>query len=288
MRKVLVLVVSFVLLAFHLSWAELLVFGPQIYRRSPGEPQKIVKTFSVQNPGRKFTISVQSVERKPGKKGSAVIELNGVPVVGPNEFNKEVVTITKPIKLQKQNKMAVEVKSGPGTWVAISILGPERPSIKTMIGPQGGTVRLKRFGSVTFPPGAFKASTPVTVSVTSDPVTNVDFEGTRRDLRVPYEIRINSGNVGPATSFDVILDVPDTFITSLPPGQEIVVFAQIFGDVEEILDDFQNFPTTFDAATKKASTTLEWDAFTNQRNLELTYEAIVIVGALPIVGSKGR
>ena len=291
MKKVLIMVINLLwLLTWQVSWAKLLVFGPQIYTRSPGEPQKIVKTFSVKNPQGKFTLHIQSVERRPGKMGSAVIELNGVQVIGPAEFQKDVVTITKPIKLQKQNKVAVEVQSEPETWVMVSILSPERPSAKGMVGPLGGTVSLKGLASVIFPAGAFKTNTPVTVSVTTSPETDQAFSVNAEGPRLPYEIRINSDNIAPATSFDVVLDVPDTFITSLPPDTpQIDVFVQIYDAGEmEILDHFHGFTSTFDPATKKVSTTLPQYAFANERWPDLTCEAIMIVGAIPRVEGPKR
>ena len=293
MKKVFILAVTLVWIsAAQLSWAELLVFGPQIYTRGPGQPEKIVKTFSVKNPSQKFTLSVQSVEREPGKISSAVIEVNGVQVVGPKEFDKRAIHITKPVKVRKQNKIAVEVRSEPGTWVGVSILGPNRPSAKGIVGPQGGTVHLKGFASVIFPAGAFKASTPVTVSVTTSPETAEDFNATAEGPRLPYEIRVNSGNIASATSFDVVLDVPDSFIASLPPDTpQIEIFAQILEDegAEESLHHFHRFPSTFDAVTKKVNTTLPTYAFTNRRQLDLTYDAIITGGAIPkIERSKGR
>ena len=282
-KRTLITAISlFWVLAAQASWAELLVFGPQIYTRSTEKPQKIVKTFSVQNPGKKFTLSVQGVELSPGKMAGTVIELNGVQVVGPNEFSKDVTTVRKAVKLQKQNKIAVEVQSEPGTWVGVSILGPERPSVKSMIGPKGGTVHLKGFVSVIFPAGALKTNTPVTVSVTSSPETAEDFNETAEGPRIPYEIRINSGNVGPATSFDVVLDVPDSFINSLPPDHQIDVFAQIYDEGDgEIIDQFHGFDSTFEPVAKTVRSALHRRAFTNQRRLDLTYEAIVIVGGIP-------
>lgn len=291
MKKMLMLAIIAVwLLNAQLSWAELLVFGPQIFTRGPGEPQKIIKTFSVKNPSEKFTISVQSVRREPGKISNALIELNGAPVIGPNEFKKEAVTITKPVKLQKENKIAVAVRSEPGTWVAVSILGSEGPSVKGMIGSQGGRINLKGFASVIFPPGAFTNSTPVSVSVTTSPETDNDFTVTAEGPRLPYEIRINSGKVAAAMSFDVVLDVPDSLIATLPPDTpQIEIFAQILEDegAEQSLHHFHGFPSTFDAVTKKVNTTLPMYAFTNRRQLDLTYDAIITVGAIPTVPTKG-
>lgn len=81
-------------------------------------------------------------------------------------------------------------------------------------------------------------------------------------------------------------------IPSLPLFPQIQIFAQIYDVGEmEILDHFHDFPSTFNAVTKKANTTLPAYAFANERRPDLTYEAIIIVGAIPTyppVNSKGR
>jgi hypothetical protein len=110
------------------------VFGPEKYIRETGKPQKITKTFSVQNPAGEFTLNVQNGEGKRGRVSSAVIELNGVRVVGPNEFNKQVDLIIKPISLKQQNEFSVEVRSEPGTWIIATILGAGVPPVSPISG----------------------------------------------------------------------------------------------------------------------------------------------------------
>ena len=108
-----------------LAHGQTTIFGPEVYTRDTGKPQNIVKSFSVQNLTQEFTISVQNGEGKCGKVSSAVIELNGVRVVAPNEFNKQVDLITKPINLQEENEIAVQVRSEPGTSIVVTIVGSE-------------------------------------------------------------------------------------------------------------------------------------------------------------------
>src|SRR3972149_5947078 len=166
---------SIVLLHFgpglaSLAYGQTPIFGPEFYARAEGKPQKVVKSFSVQSPNQKFTLYIQNGDREGGKVCSAVIELNGIRVVSPNEFNKQVSTITKPISLQEQNRIAVEVRSEPGTSIVVTILG-SLPSEKGIIRPEGGTVNLEGYASVTFPAGAFAESENVTVVVTASPAT---------------------------------------------------------------------------------------------------------------------
>jgi hypothetical protein len=116
------------------SFGQTPVFGPEKYIRETGKLQKITKTFSVQNPEGEFTLNVQNGEGKRGRVSSAVIKLNGVHVVGPNEFNKQVDLITKPISLKQQNEISVEVRSEPGTWIIVTILGGGVPPVSPISG----------------------------------------------------------------------------------------------------------------------------------------------------------
>ncbi|WP_143083337.1 choice-of-anchor L domain-containing protein [Nitrosomonas communis] len=104
------------------------VFGPEAYIRGAEGPQKVTKIFSTRHYQGEFTLVVQNGEGKRGKVSSAVVRLNGVEVVGPNEFNKQVDLITKPVSLGPQNELTVEVRSHPGSSIIVTILGTESPS----------------------------------------------------------------------------------------------------------------------------------------------------------------
>ncbi len=104
------------------------IFGPERYERTTGAPQKVVKNFSVQNPAANFTINIQNGEGKRGRISSAIVKLNGAVVVGPNDFNKQVDLITKPIELSEQNTLSVEVRSTPGSFVLVTILTDAPPT----------------------------------------------------------------------------------------------------------------------------------------------------------------
>jgi hypothetical protein len=72
-----------------------------------------------------------------GKVSSAVIQLNGVDVVRPNEFNQKVSHIEKPIRLSKDNKLSVEIRSQPGSGITIEIIGVDNdpPTIVATLTP---------------------------------------------------------------------------------------------------------------------------------------------------------
>ncbi|MBI5187901.1 MAG: hypothetical protein HZA07_02345 [Nitrospirae bacterium] len=193
--------------------------------------------------------------------------------------------ITKPVTLKQQNEIAVEVRSEPGTSIVVTILGI-LPSVTGVISPQGGTITLEGYASVIFPAGAFSASQNVTVSATSDPETQEDFNVTAEidetGPRLPYEIRINSGSVAPLTSIDAIFYIPDSFITSLPLTAKIEVFVQILhvGEYEALDNFYYGFSSAFDPSTKTVRITLPPSSFTKLRRPDKTYEAIVLVGTI--------
>jgi len=392
-RKILLtgLLTFFTLAFIPLAYSATTVFGPEVYTRSTGKPQKIVKSFSVNKGQVPFAVSIKNGESKRGKVTSAVIEINGVQVLGPEEFDKQIDEIKLPIKLDEQNKIAVEVRGEPGTYITVTILGssiPEIltsadpdyvnlnqpttvtisaliesnlipssinliqydekyrfvanlgilyddgthgdrqagdkdfatqtiisesyqkmlhyrvsafysetskkvlsdffsinaakiPSITQTISPQGGTITLDGYASVTFTAGAFSSNTTVKVQLTSSPQTQAEFAEIPGVSHLPYEIRINSGLIQPATSFEVVFNVPDSFIGSLPQNHEVRIYAQIHEppDAPEIYDHFSDdFVSTFDSITKTVRATLPDEAFTDLRHLDGTYEAIIIVG----------
>jgi hypothetical protein len=128
------------------------VFGPETYKRERAAPETTLKRFSVQNPGANFTLTVQNGEGKRGRVSSAVIRLNGVTVVGPNEFNKQIDLITKAVALQHENELAVEVRSGPGTSIVLTVFGAAPPPPSP-------------FKGVTISPDALFVSEPAAVTV---------------------------------------------------------------------------------------------------------------------------
>ncbi|MDO9287727.1 MAG: hypothetical protein Q7T83_02925 [Thermodesulfovibrionales bacterium] len=136
------------------SFGQTPVFGPEKYVRETGKPQKITKTFSIQNSEGEFTLNVQNGEGKRGRVSSAVIEINGIQVVGPNEFNKQVDLITKPVILKQQNEISIEVRSEPGTWIIVTVLGAGAPPPSPVSG-------------ITVKPDGFPVNTPTQVTFTA-------------------------------------------------------------------------------------------------------------------------
>jgi murein DD-endopeptidase MepM/ murein hydrolase activator NlpD len=158
--------------------------------------------------------------------------------------------------------------------------------VTAVIPPGGGKVEQPGFASVTFPSGSFPAARAVGMAATHTAESQSDFQLTSAifssGLRLPFEVRVNSGASAPAASFDAVLSVPDSFLKSMPVDAEIKVFAEIYqNEGEEVLDSFEVFESTFDAVKKTVKVTLPKEAFTNARTADASYEAIIVVGTTP-------
>jgi hypothetical protein len=103
------------------GWAGFLVFGPETFQRETGEPQKVLRAFSVDNPSGTFWLQVSNGSGGKNLVSSAVIWLNGEEVVGPEEFNQQVLGFSKDLTLQADNVLEVEVRGIPGSFLTIEV-----------------------------------------------------------------------------------------------------------------------------------------------------------------------
>lgn len=102
--------------------ADVTVFGPKTYARDTGKPKLVVDNFTIANPADAFTLVIENGADKKSRVASAVILINGVVIVGPEAFDKQVERIQRPVWLRTQNQIAVEVRGPPKTFLKISIL----------------------------------------------------------------------------------------------------------------------------------------------------------------------
>lgn len=99
----------FLLSPWLIAYGQTIVFGPEQFVLGIGKPRTVVRNFSVSNPGDEYTLVIQSGDGKSTRVSSAVITLNGIRVLGPNDFNKQVDLIEKPVSLEADNEITVEV-----------------------------------------------------------------------------------------------------------------------------------------------------------------------------------
>ncbi|MFP5261368.1 MAG: hypothetical protein ACLGJB_05615 [Blastocatellia bacterium] len=85
-----------------------IAYGPQRFTRDSGAPAPVTAGFTVLDPATAYTLRIDSAG-----VSSAAITLNGVEVVGPNDFNSTVTLITRPVTLRISNQLTVEMRGRP-------------------------------------------------------------------------------------------------------------------------------------------------------------------------------
>jgi len=97
------------------------VFGPKTYTRTAGRPNSFQENFTASNISSSFTLIVQNGDGGENRTNGGRIILNGVEVVGPNDFN-QLDSIRKSVTLLASNTITVELRSQPGSFITISIV----------------------------------------------------------------------------------------------------------------------------------------------------------------------
>jgi hypothetical protein len=109
------------------------VFGPEDFVRAANQPVPVTREFQAPSPAAVYTLRIinggASQQLRP--VSSAVVKLNGVKVAAPKDFNQNVRTIEKPVSLNAQNHLEVELHGTPGSGFHLIILGEddEAPTI---------------------------------------------------------------------------------------------------------------------------------------------------------------
>lgn len=275
--------VSAVLLMYFCSglvsftYGHSLVFGPEIFSRESGKSQRVVKHFSVKDAGQKFFISVQSGSGSEKGTGRGTIKINGKLVVSSDEFDRQLKMLTKPVRLQKENVISVEgIDEAP---VIVTVMSLKEQIVTAKIPALGDKVILEGYATIEFPAGAFDSAQDVRMSITASPSVQDIFEADTTGPRLPYEIRINTGNKATAKDITVGLKYPDSFYSS---NYQMHVFAQLHDnpDAPDVHDRFVMFNSGLDDELEMAIATLPKHAFSNLYGKNGTYEAIITVGLI--------
>ena len=115
-------------------------FGPKDYTHKVRRDTTATDNFSVLNPNTSYTLHIynggkNNQFKKKVERGA--ISLNGVEVVRHNELRKRVSHIQKPIKLLKDNRLAVQIFGEPNTGITIEIIGVDNdpPKIAATLAP---------------------------------------------------------------------------------------------------------------------------------------------------------
>lgn len=214
------------------------IFGPTDYVRSDGGTDITTATFAVANPTIDYTLKIfnggggNDFEPIYDSISSASVTLNGVQIVGPNEFNQNIDYIEKGVTLSADNALTVELNSKPGSGFSLMIVGEdtELPTIQALVEPQPNAAGwhqgdvIVRFDCADAISGIASCTAPTTMSAEgADQVVM----GTAIDL---------AGNSA-TTSVSVNLDKSAPTITNMLPADGSILTDQpaIGGDFADAL-----------------------------------------------------
>jgi len=261
------------------AYGHSLVFGPELFFSETGKTQRIVKSFSVDDVSQKFFISIQSKAGGEPEAGCGTITVNGKPIFAVDEMGGKYKMLTKPIQLQKQNQISVDVSGEITAPVIVTIMSLKEQTVTAKVPPIGKAVDLDGYASVVFPAGTFQDTREVRISVAASPAVRDIFQTGAAGPRLPYEIRINSGGKAPEKDIEVSVKYPDSFFASL---YQIHVFAHMYENPDEpdMHDKFFLLSSGLDDKLNMAMTTLPRQAFSTRHGRKGTYEAIITVGLI--------
>jgi hypothetical protein len=98
------------------------IFGPKQYVRTTGKPDPFTDTFQNCENAAHYELIVQNGNPDgTGRVSSAVVVLNGVVVLGHNDFDQQVSRITRPVTVGKNNQLTVQLASKPGDGITVSL-----------------------------------------------------------------------------------------------------------------------------------------------------------------------
>ncbi len=260
---------------FSCAYGHSVVFGPELFSGEGGKSQRVVKHFSVHDVSHKFFISVQSGKGSEKGVAGAAIDLNGERIVSHDEISKPFKMLTKPIRLNKQNDIAVEVTGESESPIIVTIMSLKAQTVTARISPLGGRLNIPEYASITFPAKAFDVTQEVRMSLNASPSIQDIFEATAAGPRLPYEIRINTGNQAPATTVAIGVTYPEAFYSS---AYRMQICARMYDnpDAPDLHDTFCLIDSGV-SHTGTIITSLPKQVFSNHYGKNGTYEAIITV-----------
>ena len=124
----------------------------------------------------------------------------------------------------------------------------ESDSVVTgVIPPEGGTLELPGFATVTFPSGTFESPRDVTVAATNKPGEKGFFRVSVGLPTVEHEVRVLTGSRRPSEAIQVAVKVPEVFLNQVPANRLPVLFArERYSSPSETVDDYYRLESEFD------------------------------------------
>ena len=256
-------------------------FGPQSYQRQGGSPVTVTNSFTVLSPSTTYTLQIYNGGLTAGKferVSSSVIAINGVQVVGPNEFNQKVTLIEKPITLTAANQLSVELRGKPRGGITVQIIGVDNtpPTIAATVNPAPNDAGWHKSNvTVSFRCGdttSGVASCPAPITVSTEAANQVN-SGTATD---------RAGNTATA-SVTLNIDKTPPAVTISSPANGATLCSSpvtVTGTITEALSGIANIGCNGNPATLSGST------FTC--NVPLVDGAnTIVVDAMDVAGNAG-
>lgn len=255
-----------------------LVFGPAFFPDDRGSSQQIVRSFSVQNVNQKFMLSIQTGGGNEKRAGRGIIEINGEPVAL-LEIGKQFRMSMKPVSLQHQNDISIAKTGEDGASIIVTIMSTEKHAMTDLVPPIGKEANLAGYASIVFPAGTFGSAQHVMIYTSASASVNDLFESYATGPRLPYEVRIGTGDKAPGKDIEVELNIPESFFSS---PYQIHIFARMHDnpDAPEKHERFFMIGSSVDEVTHMVRTTLPRHAFSTRFGKNGTYEAVIIVGLI--------
>ena len=266
------------------AFGRVLVFGPEFFSSEAGKTQQATKEFKVHDVNQKFILSVQT--GASGDKGiKAAITINGARVALPDEL-KERLMIAVPVTLQNKNKISVETTGAAEAPLLVTIINVEEEHTVTVEIPLlaksvdfEGVVDFEGYAVMTFPNGSFGKTQNVTATLIPTPSAQYLFETDDIVPRLPYEIRINTGDKPPAGDTELSVGVPDSLIAS-DYSMQIFTMMHNNPNAPDLHDRFFMLSSGLNTDTNMLKVSLPRETFSNAYGKNGTYEAVITVGLI--------
>ncbi|MGH2608888.1 MAG: hypothetical protein ACRDHF_07320 [Tepidiformaceae bacterium] len=95
---------------------------------------------------------------------------------------------------------------------------------------------------------------------------------------LPYDVRVNVGEVDPARDFEIVLVVPEDYLRTLPPNLRPVVLALVAsGGPDEALEEYEELASVYDPVAKVVRAQVPRRAVGPPRLDDNTREALLLV-----------
>lgn len=268
---------------------EAVLFGPVTTLRETGKPTNVSYTFprlpGFAGPYRLIVTNGDNEGR--ARISSALIYLNGALVLSPSNLNQNIGQVSSQVGLLESNTLAVQLRSKPGSFLKVSIVGqkvdlPERvlDQTSTTVGPSGGNGALENFATVTFPESPIRQNLTLKLEKIIAPLKTALYqsETSKAGPSLPEILRITSSeNV--STAIAVAIRIPPAFVSTLPQGYGLELFAEFtqLGADGEVIASYWRMRASYDPIKGMAYINLPPEAFTPTNSVTTN----IIVGSYP-------